>query len=106
VWRVGDDALTSKFRDALETAFERSSSFALSSGRQSSTLIVKIPTNLAWKRIGERIQVTYSVDFITERDEPVDTSIGSCWDDELSICADHVVKDAQAAAGRLRKPQG
>ena len=63
VWSGGDDRLTLQFRDALESAFASSPNFTSSSGKTQGTLVVTIPTHIAWKRIGRRIQVLYRAEF-------------------------------------------
>jgi len=101
VWRGGDDGLTSRFADAIETAFRTSSDFMLSSGKKPGTLVVTIPTNVSWKKIGNRTQVLYTVTFTPAASQQLGASMGSCWDDALSECAGHVFRDAQIAASKI-----
>jgi hypothetical protein len=103
VWRVGDDALTSKLRDALETSIETSTDFVLSSGKKPGTLVVTIPTHIKWKTTrGGRTQVTYRVEFSSVNDERISTSSGSCWSDSLGECAAQIIKEAKVAASKIR----
>jgi len=62
-WHTGDDGLSQKLADEVERAFERSPDFILSTGRKPGALIVAIPTNVDWKKIRERTQVLYQVEF-------------------------------------------
>ncbi len=53
-WVVGDDGLTQRLRDAVERALKSSSEFTMSYGKKPGTLIVQIPTNVDWERVGSR----------------------------------------------------
>jgi len=99
VWRGGDDGLTVKFADALQTAFGSSSAFALSSGKKAGTLVVNIPSNLQWKEINGRTQVLYTVDFTSVDGRKLGTMKGSCWEDSLSECAAKVTAEARKTKG-------
>ncbi|HWA91968.1 MAG TPA: hypothetical protein VG889_18150 [Rhizomicrobium sp.] len=102
VWRGGDDGLTSRFGDAVNEAFRASSTFTLSYGNKPGTLIVTIPTNVSWKPIGTRTQVTYAVTFATPDQRSLGSSTGTCFDDALSDCAAHILRDAQVAVKASR----
>lgn len=101
VWRVGDDGLTLKFSDRLETGFKTSTTFLLSSGKRSGTLIVTIPSNLDWKQIGKRTQIRYSVEFSSIHGEKLGSNTGYCWEDSLQNCVAQIVKAADVAAKKL-----
>ena len=101
VWRGGDDGLTSRFADALEATLRGAPEFSLSSGKVPGTLVVTIPTNLTWRQVGERTEVTYSVEFTGVPAQPLGSSRGSCLEDRLQDCAAHVLKDARAAKLKL-----
>lgn len=98
VWSGGDDGLTQRLRDALESAFKASKDFNLSSGKKPGTLVVTISTHVAWKQIGARNQVLYTVGFASTDDHKIGTSTGSCWDDALAKGAAQIMKDARLAA--------
>ena len=106
LWRVGDDGLTLRLGDALESAFKSSPDFTLSSGKKPGTLVVTIPTNVDWKQIGGRTQVLYTVEFSSAENQNVGASRGSCWDDEMAKCAAQIVSDAKTAAGKIHVPTG
>lgn len=105
VWRSGDDGLTLKFAESLDAAFQASPLFSKSRGKQPGTLIVTIPSNVAWKQIGKRVKVSFKVTFTDDADRPLGTAAGKCWEDELSKCATEVAKRAEAAARDLSRPQ-
>ncbi len=99
--RGGDDGLTLQFAKALEDAFRNSPHFIVGS-RTRARLVVTITTNLHWKRLGERTQVSYEVQFTSETGVVVGLSVGSCWEDQLTECAQQTVNDARKASERLR----
>lgn len=102
VWRTGDDALTSRLRDAIENALGASSDFTLSHGRKPGTLLVTIPTHVKSKAAkGGQTRVFYNVEFSSIDTRIIGRSSGACWDDSLSSCAAQVVKDAKLAAQRI-----
>jgi len=103
VWSGGDDGLTLRLKDTLEKAFKSSDAFTLSSGKKPGTLIVTIPTHVAWKQVGERTKVLYTVDFASVDKQPLGSSKGSCWDDTLTKCTSKIVKDATAAARKVHQ---
>ena len=63
VWRGGDDGLTARLQDQLESGFKSSSDFIVSSGKKPGTLFVTIPTNVAWKQVSGRTKVSYTVEY-------------------------------------------
>jgi hypothetical protein len=97
VWRGGDDGLTSRFADALEVAFRGAPEFSLSAGKTPGTLVVTIPSNVAWKQVADHTEVTFSVEFTGVTAKSLGASQGKCTEDRLQECAAHVLKDAKAA---------
>ena len=77
-WHVGDDGLSQRLAERVESEFERSPNFAIGSGKKPGTLVVTIPTNVEWKLVGERTQVFYNIEFATADDETISKSSGSC----------------------------
>ena len=100
-WHTGDDGLSQKLADQVERAFERSSDFSLSTGRPSGTLIVRIPTNVDWKQVGNRTRVLYHVEFASADNKIVSKRKGECWDDNVRECADQILKAARTVARRV-----
>jgi hypothetical protein len=102
VWVVGDDVYTLNLRDALEGAFRSSPDFTLSIGKMPSELVVLIPRNVGWKKIGGRTRVIYTVEFKTIDGRKIGVSTGSCWSDVPAKCATKIVRDAKIAARKIR----
>lgn len=100
-WHVGDDGLSQKLADRVENAFKTSPDFILSSERKPGSLIVTIPTNVEWKRVGKRTQVLYRVEFASADNKIISNTTGSCWDDKLAKCAAQIVKAATIAARKV-----
>ena len=101
LWCRGDDGLTLRFRDALETGFRNTSGFALVFGnerRAPRTLVVTIANHLSWKPVGENTEVSYTITFEGPNAEPFGRSVGSCREDDLLSCVHRAVSDAQRAA--------
>jgi hypothetical protein len=101
VWRGGDDELTVRLKDAVESAFKTSPDFVLSTAKKPGTLLVKIPSRVRFKQVDMRKQVLYDAVFSSTDGRNVGTSSGSCWDDALMICASKIVKDAKIAARKI-----
>jgi hypothetical protein len=101
VWTGGDDGLTQQLRDAVERKFKSSSDFVSSSGKKPGTLIVTIPTHVAWTQHGTRTHVRYRVEFSSSDGVGIGKSSGSCWDDNFSVCAAQIYGGAQKAAHKL-----
>lgn len=101
VWTVGDDVLSLRLRDALESALSKSSEFTLSSGKKPGTLILTIPTNVHWKKIGARTKVSYIAEFTSVENTSLGSAKGSCWDDNFVKCASNILKQAKVAARKM-----
>jgi hypothetical protein len=101
VWTGGDDGLTQRLRDEIEHKFKSSSDFVLSSGKKAGTLIVTIPTHVAWTTEGARTHLRYSVEFSSSDGTVLKKSSCSCWDDNLTECAAQTYREAQKTAHKL-----
>jgi hypothetical protein len=97
----GDDALTQRVCAALKDKFKSSADFKLSTGNEPGILVVTIPTNVDWEQVGKRTKVIYRAVFATIDDQKIDTTVGSCWEDALTKCADQVAKQARVVAHKL-----
>jgi hypothetical protein len=100
-WHVGDDGLSQRLADRVESEFDRSPTFAVGSGKKPGTLVVTIPTNVDWKLVGKRTQVFYSVEFATADNEVISKSSGSCWEDMFEKCATQIIDEAKIAAHKI-----
>lgn len=101
LWYLGDIGTTVRFANAVEKAIGGSSAFRMSSGQKPGTLIVRIPANVDGIELGDREQLTYGVEFQTSTEKLIGSTTGTCWGDELSVCAEFVVKQAEIAASRM-----
>jgi hypothetical protein len=101
VWTGGDDSLTQGLRYEIENKFKSSPDFVLSRGKKPGTLIVTIPTHVAWAQKGTRTHVRYKVEFSSSDDIGIGRSSGSCWDDNFAECAGQIYRGAQRAAHKL-----
>ena len=97
VWCGGDDGLTQGVCYALESAFESSADFVLSDGKPPGMLVVTIPTNVDWKKSGNRTKVLYTVEITSADDKKLRTRKGKCWNDDFARCANQIVKQARIA---------
>ncbi len=59
----GDDGLTQRLRDAIESAYRACDAGFIISQGGSGRLTVTITESVGWKKIGERTRVTYKVDY-------------------------------------------
>ncbi len=100
---MGDDSLSQKLAANVERAFKDSPDFALSSGRKPGTLVVTIPTNVAWNKVGKKTQVSYTVKFSSLDGQEIGLHNGVCWEDTLGKCASQIVKDAKIAARNMHR---
>jgi hypothetical protein len=100
-WHVGDDGLSQRLAERVESQFERSPNFAIGSGKRPGTLVVTIPRNVEWKLVGKRTQVLYNIEFAMAANEIIGKNSGSCWEDTVEKCAAQIVEDAKAAARRI-----
>jgi hypothetical protein len=106
----GDDGLTQGLRYAIETASKSSADLRLvAAGLEPGTLILRIPTNVPWKKVGGRVRALYTIEFSsanglnwTADARVLGTSKGSCWEDRLEVCAAQIIKDARGIARRMR----
>ena len=96
---VGDDALTLRLRDALEQSIARSPKFYLAS-QQPSAVVIKIPSNVRWRRDGRRLKVLYTVEFTIGgyRHE----AAGSCWSDSYAKCSSDIMRSAETFLSEVR----
>ena len=101
LWFVGDDVLSLRVRDAVENAFKSSPDFIFSEGKKPGTLVVTIPENAGWQRIGGRTRVLYKVEFASSANQKIGARNGSCWENAVGNCAAQIVRDAKIAARKI-----
>ncbi len=101
-WHDGKDALSDRLADAVYTALAHCADFIPSSGKQPGSLLVEIPANVNGRQVGKRTRVSYTVTYSTADGHAIGTSTGSCWGDQLDVCANQIVKHAQVAALKVK----
>jgi hypothetical protein len=96
IWIGGDDGLTLRLADSVEDELRGSARFSYGkTGAVPGALRVIIPTHVDWRKVGEQTRVTYRLEL--ERGGHRNTaSGGSCWESELEICAQQVVRTVTA----------
>jgi hypothetical protein len=92
IWRGGDDGATIKFSEAIKAALAASHEFVLSHGNKPGTIFVTIPTNVRWRQVGEREEISYVIELMQKSPRRTERFSGSCWLDELVVCADQILK--------------
>jgi hypothetical protein len=102
-WHTGDDGLSQKLAYQVERAFGRSPDFTMRGERRPETLVVRIPTNVDWNKVGKRTQVLYTVEFSSADNQEIGVHKGSCWENAMSKCAAQIVKEAKIAAGKIHQ---
>lgn len=63
VWCVGDDLFSQGMCQAFFAAFESTPDFDYLDENQPGNLIVTIPENVSWKKVGKRTKISYVVEF-------------------------------------------
>ena len=100
VWCGGDDDLTRRVCHAVDSEFEASPDFVFDQNKPSA-LIVTIPTNVDWKKRGQRMRVFYTVEFTTANEKMLAKNKGECWEGGFKTCASQVIRHARSAARKL-----
>jgi hypothetical protein len=101
VWCTGDDLFSQGMCQAFFAAFESTPHFDLQDENKPGNLIVRIPENVGWKKVGKRTKITYVVEFSTSDDRVFMTRKGSCWHKDYAACANQILKQARVAARKL-----
>jgi hypothetical protein len=103
IWRGGDDGLTVKLLDAIKKKIVASRDFVLSTDSKPGTITIIIPSNVRWTETGARGEVSYTVELKQRLDRSrTEKNTGSCWEEEISVCADQIFNYIQVFAGRTR----
>jgi hypothetical protein len=100
VWVSADDALTLRFRRALETQLGSSAYFAAPKANSSDAVILTIPRGLYWQDVKGQTNFEYVVIFTDKDSRYLGVSIGPCWEKGMAGCAAKVVEDARNAWNR------
>ena len=89
----GIDGLTKSLEESLRAKISHSREFVINSG-QRSELQLLITEDVRLKKIANHNQVSYKVNFIS-RQKITSVSTGSCWQEQISECAEQILRDAK-----------
>ena len=98
----GDDGLTARLCDDVKQDFSKLPDFTLKIAHEKHILIVRIPTNVSWKKVNGRTKVLYKVEFSLKDDHDLGDNDGSCWEHSLNDCALQVVSKTRRALGQTQ----
>jgi len=98
----GDDNLTQGICRNVYNEFAASPDFVITDEENTGTLIVKIPTNVHWKQLGNKLKVFYVVEYLSNNEKKLSKKKGECWEDDLKTCASQVLSKAKSAARKLK----
>ena len=93
ITRQGNDVLTKSLADALTRNISHSIDFTMGSNQQSDLQLV-ITENVKVKKIANHVQLSYKVSFMS-RQKILSVSVGSCWQEQMSECAEQILRDAK-----------
>ena len=93
ITRQGNDVLTKSLADALTRNIAHSIDFTMGSSQQSDLQLV-ITENVKVKKIANHVQLSYKVSFMS-RQKILSVSVGSCWQEQMSECAEQILRDAK-----------
>lgn len=103
LWVTGDDGLTQRFAQALTTSLSKSKVLSAPTSNNNDGLVLTIPSNLYWQEVGGNTNFQYVVIFTDRSSKYLGISIGACWENGMSWCADTAVGEAEKAwSNRLR----
>ena len=91
--RSTSDALSVSLEAELKQRISYSQDFVLSRGAKSE-LELLIAQPLKVKKLANSTQVSYTVNFVTQQ-SVLSASSGSCWQDQISECAEQILRDAK-----------
>ena len=86
---VGDEGLSLRFADALQTELIHDPELRPSKIGEHSTLTIESDHNVRWDELSGRQVVIYTVYVGSKRDDPI---TGVCWENKLSKCARDVLR--------------
>lgn len=91
--RASSDPLSASLETALKQNITHSMDFVLGRDAKSELELV-IAEPLKAKKLANNIQVTYKVNF-SSRQKMLNVSSGSCWQEQMSECAEQILRDAK-----------
>jgi dienelactone hydrolase len=96
----GDDGVTARLCDEVKRDLGESPDFTLEVAHKPRILIVRIPTNVSWKRVDGQANVLYRVEFSLKDERDLGRSDGSCREDRLNDCAAQIFSKTRGAIGQ------
>ncbi|RYY02670.1 MAG: hypothetical protein EOO53_10445 [Gammaproteobacteria bacterium] len=91
--RSTSDALSVSLEAELKQRISYSQDFVLGRGAKSELeLLIAQPPKV--KKLSNNTQVSYTVNFVTQQ-SVLSASSGSCWQDQISECAEQILRDAK-----------
>jgi hypothetical protein len=72
--------------------------FILSAESSPAELVITIPTNVDWKRVGKLTKVIYLAEFSSSGHQTLGNTKGACWDHAISTCAAQIIRQLKVAA--------
>jgi hypothetical protein len=97
LWVRGDDGLTQRFAGALKLAIADSIDFNTSTAKSKEKMLLYIPDHIYWCEAQGRTNFQYVVIFTNQDSKYLGVSIGACWEEDISECAQTVLTDARYA---------
>lgn len=96
-----DDGYTQRLSDAVRGKFEKSAAFTLAPASATNALIVTIPTHVEWQDVGRKRRISYKLR-LERAGHLLEETAGTCWENELHVCAESIVDAAGGAVKRQR----
>ena len=94
LWTGGDDGLTQRFADSVLTAISESRDFSAAHANEGA-LVMRIPTHVYWSEVRGKINFSVVVIMTDNHSKYLGVSTGSCWEEAMKSCAEHVLSDAR-----------
>nr|WP_315587419.1 hypothetical protein [Sphingomonas psychrotolerans] len=97
---VGDDALTQRLRNGLESDLQRNSTLRLASSVDRDVIYIESNSNVDWDELGGRTVVIYTV-YVFRGDNRGAPHTGICYERGISKCVDAITRLARIETERL-----
>jgi hypothetical protein len=91
--RAYSDGLSVSLEAALKQRINHSTDFTIGRhGKSDLELVIAEPVKV--KVLANSTQVSYKVNFLSRQDI-VSVSVGNCWQEQMSECAEQILRDAK-----------
>jgi hypothetical protein len=88
---VGDDGLTNKLREALESAIGERAHLRVASSDEHPELSIESESNVDWDRLAGQVVVIYTV-YVSSKEAKRVRLTGACFDKDIAKCARDIVE--------------